>query len=240
MNQEKIGKFIMTCRKKKKLTQSALAEKLGVTDKSISNWENGRNMPDLALFKPLCEILDISINDLISGEEVSKASYQEKLEENIINTIDYSNKTLTFKNNLIGVLFLSFGLLIAITALTIFPSESSWGSVYSILGAIFSLIGVAYFTKKLRLCNRILINLVFLILFITMLIFIDYLSVVNIHQASRFAIKKVWSDTTIYYDTPFYDVIRCQKDTKNEYYKILKNQSYDSTNIEKYCVSTEK
>lgn len=125
MNQEKIGKFIMTCRKKKKLTQRALAEKLGVTDKSISNWENGRNMPDLALFKPLCEILDISINDLISGEEVSKASYQEKLEENIINTIDYSNKTLTFKNNLIGVLFLSFGLLIAITALTIFPSESS-------------------------------------------------------------------------------------------------------------------
>ena len=48
MNQEKIGKFILECRKDKKLTQSELAEKLGVTDKSISNWENGRNMPDLS------------------------------------------------------------------------------------------------------------------------------------------------------------------------------------------------
>ena len=67
MNQEKIGKFIKTLRKEKKLTQSELATKLEVTDKSISNWENGKNMPDLSLFKPLCEILGITINDLISG-----------------------------------------------------------------------------------------------------------------------------------------------------------------------------
>ena len=78
MNQEKIGKFILKCRKDKKLTQTELAEKLGVTDKSISNWENGRNMPDLSLFKPLCQILDISINDLISGEKISKDKFQEK------------------------------------------------------------------------------------------------------------------------------------------------------------------
>ena len=67
MNQEKIGKFILECRKNKKLTQSELAEKLGVTDKSVSNWENGRNMPDFSLFKSLCEVLEISINELISG-----------------------------------------------------------------------------------------------------------------------------------------------------------------------------
>ena len=92
MNQDKIGQFISVCRKEQKLTQGELAEKLGVTDKSISNWENGRNMPDLALFKPLCDILNITINDLISGERVGKEKYQDKLEENIINTIDYSNK----------------------------------------------------------------------------------------------------------------------------------------------------
>ena len=55
MNQEIIGKFIAKCRKDKKMTQSELAKKLGVTDKSIGNWENGRNMPDLSLFKPLCD-----------------------------------------------------------------------------------------------------------------------------------------------------------------------------------------
>ena len=64
MNQEKIGKFISDCRKKKKLTQSDLAEKLGVSDRTVGNWENGRNMPDLSLFKPLCDELDITINEL--------------------------------------------------------------------------------------------------------------------------------------------------------------------------------
>ena len=128
MDQEKIGKFIAECRKDKKLTQSELAEKLGVTDKSISNWENGRNMPDLSLFKSLCESLDISINDLISGEKVSSDKYQEKLEENIISTIDYTNKKVSEKNDLIGIILIVFGIMMAIGALTIFPSESSWGS----------------------------------------------------------------------------------------------------------------
>ena len=108
MNQEKIGKFILECRKAKNLTQSELAEKLGVSDKSVSNWENGRNMPDLSLFKPLCEILDISINDLVSGEKVTKDKYQEKLEENIISTIDYTNKKVIEKNNIIGIILVTF------------------------------------------------------------------------------------------------------------------------------------
>jgi len=68
MNQEKIGKFIAKCRKDKNLTQKDLAFKLNVSDRAVSNWENGKNMPDLSLFKPLCEILDISINDLLNGE----------------------------------------------------------------------------------------------------------------------------------------------------------------------------
>ena len=85
MNQEKIGKFISKCRKNKNLTQQELAEKLGVSDRTVGNWENGRNMPDLSLFKPLCDELDISINDLMSGERIKKEQYQEKLEENIVN-----------------------------------------------------------------------------------------------------------------------------------------------------------
>ena len=100
MNQEKIGKFISKCRKDKKMTQSELAEKLGVTDKSIGNWENGRNMPDLSLFKPLCDVLGITINDLLSGEKISKDKYQERFEENIVNTIDYSTKRINKYSNL--------------------------------------------------------------------------------------------------------------------------------------------
>ena len=79
MNQEKIGKFISKCRKNKNMTQSDLAQALGVTDRSISNWENGKNMPDLSLLKPLCEILNISINDFINGEVSSKKITEDEI-----------------------------------------------------------------------------------------------------------------------------------------------------------------
>lgn len=236
MNQEKIGKFIKKLRKEKKLTQSELATKLGVTDKSISNWENGKNMPDLSLFKPLCEILGITINDLISGEKLNKDNYQEKFEENIINTIDYTNKKVTNKNNIIGITFITFGIIIAITAMTIFPSESSWGSIYSIFGGLISLIGIFIITKK----HKIFICITYFILFILLLFLIDYISVKNIKQAPRFSIVKVTSENAIYYDTLFYDVVRCNKDTDNEYYEIIKNNNYDKDNIEKYCKRISK
>lgn len=235
MNQEKIGKFILECRKAKKLTQFELAEKLGVTDRAISNWENGRNMPDLSLFKPLCELLDISINDLISGEKVEKDKYQEKLEENIISTIDYTNKKILEKNNLISIILIIFGVIIAITAMSIFPSESSWGSIYSVFGGIVSLIGISKLLKKLSYFKRFLISLGYFIIFIAVLFLIDYLSVVNIKQAPRFSIYKISSETAIYYDTLFYDVVRCNRDTDNEYYKIMTNLSYDNDNIQNYC-----
>lgn len=234
MNQEKIGQFISVCRKEQKLTQGELAEKLGVTDKSISNWENGRNMPDLALFKPLCEILNITINDLISGERVGKEKYQDKLEENIINTIDYSNKKVLEKNNLIGIILISFGLLLSFTAMSIFPSESSWGSIYSVFGAIVTLIGISRFTKKLKYTKRVIINFGFFIIFIAMLFIIDYISVVNIKQAPRFTLYKITSDNIIYYDTPFYDVVRCYRDTDKEYYQVISNKSYDVDNIDEF------
>ena len=234
MNQDKIGQFISVCRKEQKLTQGELAEKLGVTDKSISNWENGRNMPDLALFKPLCEILNITINDLISGERVGKEKYQDKLEENIINTIDYSNKKVLEKNNLIGIILISFGLLLSFTAMSIFPSESSWGSIYSVFGAIVTLIGISRFTKKLKYTKRVIINFGFFIIFIAMLFIIDYISVVNIKQAPRFTLYKISSKNIIYYDTPFYDVVRCYRDTDKEYYQVISNKSYDVDNIDEF------
>ena len=142
MNQEKIGKFIANCRKEKNITQAILAEKLGVTDRSISNWENGKNMPDLSLFKPLCEILGITINELLSGERLDKETYQERFEENIVNTIDYSAKKVNKYNGTISLIIIVFGLFIMISAIMIFPSESSWGSIYSVFGIMIFMVGV--------------------------------------------------------------------------------------------------
>lgn len=235
MNQEKIGKFIAECRREKKITQQDLGELLGVTDRAISNWENGKNMPDLSLFKPLCTILEISLNDLMSGEKVKEKEYQEKLEENIINTIDYTNKKMENKNNLIGLILTAFGVLISITAVSIFPSESSWGSIYSVFGVIISLIGISRFTKRLAYVKRLLCNFGYFLIFIFVLMTIDYVGVVNIHQAPRFSLVKVSGEKTVYYDTPFYDVVRCNVNEQNETFKVVKNQKYDKDNIDKYC-----
>ena len=112
MNQEKIGKFIAECRKNKNMTQQELAEKLGVSDRTVGNWENGRNMPDLSLFKPLCDELGISMNDLMSGEKISKDHYQEKLEENIVNlTVNNKknfNKRLKIFSSLLAFILIIF------------------------------------------------------------------------------------------------------------------------------------
>lgn len=108
MNQEKIGKYIAQNRKDKKMTQQELGEKLGVTDKTISRWENGNYMPDLSLLKPLSKELGISINELLSGERINKEDYQEKFEENVINTIDYSTEEI--KKNKINILIIGLGI----------------------------------------------------------------------------------------------------------------------------------
>ena len=92
MNQEKIGKFIKEERKNKKLSQEELGELLGVSNRSISKWETGVSLPDISLFKPLCEVLDISYNELLSGERLNKTNYQERLEDNLSNVISYASK----------------------------------------------------------------------------------------------------------------------------------------------------
>jgi len=84
MDQIKIGKFISKKRKEKNITQSELAEKLNITDRAISKWENGNCMPDAGTMPELCKILDISINDLFSGEEVNMKDNEKVLEKHLL------------------------------------------------------------------------------------------------------------------------------------------------------------
>ena len=85
MDQKKTGAFIAQCRKEKNLTQMQLAELLEITNQAVSKWENGRGMPDVSLLQPLCNVLDISLNELFSGEHISAEEYKGKAEENISN-----------------------------------------------------------------------------------------------------------------------------------------------------------
>lgn len=84
MNQEHIGKFIAKCRKEQNLTQEELAEKLQITYKAVSKWECGKNLPDASIMLNLCNILKISVNDLLSGEKVNNDNYVNNAEENLL------------------------------------------------------------------------------------------------------------------------------------------------------------
>lgn len=235
MNQERVGKFIAECRKQKKMTQSELGEKLGVTEKSISNWENGRNMPDLSLFKPLCETLHITINDLMSGEKIDKENYQKRFEENIVNTINYSTKKLNKYNQVISLILIIFGLFISISAIMIFPSESSWGSIYSVFGIIIFMIGIAKGTRVMKWYKRLPLLLIIFFIAMGILLFTDYINVKLNEEAPMFRIKTTFAGNVIYYDTLFYDVYRCNFDEDNEYWVIEKNNNTTTQELIDYC-----
>lgn len=97
MNQEQIGKFIATLRKEKKLTQKDLSNILNVTDKSVSKWERGICLPDVSLYRPLCEILGITLNDFFAGEKIEEEKYKEVADQNLYQALENSSFTLKEK-----------------------------------------------------------------------------------------------------------------------------------------------
>ena len=84
MDQIKIGKFIASCRKEGHMTQAELAEKLCISDRAVSKWETGRSMPDSGIMLELCELLNINVNELLSGEKIMTESYDKRVEENLL------------------------------------------------------------------------------------------------------------------------------------------------------------
>ena len=91
MNQEKIGRFISTLRKEKRMTQQELANKLGVTDRAIGNWENGRRLPDYSIIQDLCKALDISTNELFAGTRIKANEKEKQFDNNILNIFKLNN-----------------------------------------------------------------------------------------------------------------------------------------------------
>ena len=170
MNQEKIGKFIAKNRKAKKLTQSELGELLGVTDRSISNWENGKNMRDLSLFKPLCDILDISINELMSGEKINNKEYNEKLEENIFNTIDYIDKKNINYNTKKNIFLLILGI-IGIILSNFIIKDNEVNNYLNVICTILVIISLKQLFLKYKLARKI-IAILLIIICILSIIFI--------------------------------------------------------------------
>ena len=92
MDQIKIGRFIAELRKEKNLTQRQLADSMNLSDKTISKWECGKGLPEVSLMLPLCEILEITVNELLCGERIEKEVYEEKAEETLVTLVDEKEK----------------------------------------------------------------------------------------------------------------------------------------------------
>ena len=103
MNQEKIGVFIAEMRKEQGMSQKQLADEVGVTDKAVSKWETGKSLPEISKMESLCEVLNININELLSGEQLPEAAYSKKAEENMLSLI-HESETKANQTNIVGVI----------------------------------------------------------------------------------------------------------------------------------------
>ena len=140
MDQVKIGKFIAQKRKEHNLTQRELAELLGVGDKAVSKWECGRGMPDNEIMLPLCSVLEINVNELLSGESLSVNNYSEKA-EGIIMTLIEEKEVLKKGNrmrNILSVICVVLLIALLIVNIRMWISQAyGWATLFD-LGALIT------------------------------------------------------------------------------------------------------
>ena len=150
MDQIKVGKFIAECRKKKNLTQMQLAEKLGITDRAVSKWENGKAMPDSAIMLELCDALQITVNDLLNGEKVSAEEYNNKLEQQLLEMVkqkEYTDKSLLTMQVVLSIL----SVVVYITLLVVAMTTQVGVGAYLVISVIALVVSVSIDIVAFRL-----------------------------------------------------------------------------------------
>lgn len=224
MDQKKVGLFLKTLRKEKNITQEVLAETLNVSSRTVSRWETGSNMPDISLLVELSEFYQVSIPEIINGERKSEKMNQET-KDIAIKMAEYSKNELnTEKRKIINALLMVFGVFIIISALAIFPNESSWGSIYAIIGGAILTVGI-YFRIKSVIVKRVLRILSVVgcvILLFGIFTVSDYIAVSQFQQVPRFSYEKSYGEDIVEHKTLFYTVIQKNPGTANESIDIAK------------------
>ena len=144
MDQIKIGKFIAECRKKRNLTQMQLAEKLNITDRAISKWENGKGMPDSSIMLDLCSELKISVNELLSGEMIDMKEYDKKAEELLLKLAqqdEFKNKKIMTSMWTLLITSTIFYILILLLAINTLEEGLVLGAIICVSTIVFIIAG---------------------------------------------------------------------------------------------------
>ncbi len=151
MDQIKIGKFIAERRKQKNLTQMQLSEKLGITDKAISKWERGIAMPDTSIMLELCEILGISVNELLNGEKINMENNEQKNEQLLLNMAkELEQKNKTIWNAMRAIMMVSIiGLIGGLAIVAFFVPEGPW-QLFAILALCVVFLIPCFYALKLE------------------------------------------------------------------------------------------
>ena len=151
MDQLKIGKFIADCRKRKNLTQMQLAEKLGITDKAISKWERGIAMPDSSIMLELCDILGISVNELLSGEKISMENNNQKNEQLLLDMAkELERKNKTIWSSMWAIMIVSMTALFAGILIAAFLIPEGIWQLVTILGICIVFLILCFYALKLE------------------------------------------------------------------------------------------
>ena len=137
MDQIKIGKFIAEIRKQNNMTQKQLADALCISDKTISKWECGKGLPEVSLMMPLCELLQITVNDLLSGEKISDVDYQKKAEENMMNLMKENEEN---KKNMALSIICGVITIIAVCSLVVIASYIEMSTIARIGFGLFAFV----------------------------------------------------------------------------------------------------
>lgn len=149
MDLDRIGKFISKCRKDKKLTQEQLSEKLGISDRAVSKWERGLCLPDASIMLPLCEILGINVNELLSGEMINNKDYNKKAEENLLEMAkkeEEQNKKMMMYEYVIGFMSsITFFILIFVASYAV--EKNIIRIILFILAFLILIVGISFALK---------------------------------------------------------------------------------------------
>jgi len=151
MNQIKIGEFISSQRKKNNLTQAALAEKLGITDRAVSKWERGKGLPDVSLMLDLCEIFSITVNELLSGEKISMENSNQKNEQLLLDMAkELEQKNKTIWTSMWAIMIVSMIALFAGIMVTAFLIPEGVWQLVIILGIVIVFLIPCFYALKLE------------------------------------------------------------------------------------------
>ena len=227
MDQVKIGSFLKELRKEKGLTQERLAEQLGVSNRTVSRWETGSNMPDIGMLVELADFYEVGIAEIIAGERKGE-SVDRETRGTAVAMAEYGrNEVRSGKAKVAGCLVAVFGAFVIVSALVVFPSESSWGSIYATFGGIVLLVGVGLLARGAlaKRSRRVLAVAACAALLFGAFAVSDYVAVDQFGQVPRFRYETGYDSRypdQLMHKTLFFTAVQKNPGTENETVEIVR------------------